>query len=33
MRAFAMGFDREVFKEKMKAYVLEKWGKFAPKHR
>ncbi len=31
MRAFALRFDREVYKEKMKAYVLEKWEKFVPK--
>ncbi len=31
MRAFAQGFDREVYKEKMKAYVLEKWRTFVPK--
>ncbi len=28
MRAFALGFDREVYKEKMKAYVLGKWKEF-----
>jgi glycosyltransferase involved in cell wall biosynthesis len=31
MRAFALGFDREVYKEKMKAYVLQKWKVFRQK--
>jgi glycosyltransferase involved in cell wall biosynthesis len=28
MRAFALGFDREVYKERMKSYVLQKWEAF-----
>lgn len=28
MRAFALGFDREVYKEKMKSFVLDKWRVF-----
>jgi hypothetical protein len=28
MRAFALGFDREIYKEKMKTYVLQKLEAF-----
>lgn len=28
LRAFAMGFDREVYKQRMAAYVQEKWEEF-----
>jgi glycosyltransferase involved in cell wall biosynthesis len=28
MRAFALGFDREIFKERMKSFVLDKWRLF-----
>lgn len=33
LRAFALGFDREVYKEKMKACVLQKWGEVRQKER
>ena len=28
MRAFALGFDTEVYKEKMTCFILEKWRDF-----
>jgi glycosyltransferase involved in cell wall biosynthesis len=32
LRKFALGFDRELFKERMHAYVLRRWSEFRQSH-
>jgi len=32
LRRFALGFDREVFKRKMREYIAARWNEFHPRH-